>query len=100
MDSMNASETSPQADVSVRMQRIKRVTRILQWLISAEIIVVLVFVAIYLTSLAGGPVMPGGARLYFAPGVVYSVPFSIPAGVLILGGLRLGLYLAGSPMIF
>ena len=96
MDSMNASETSPQANVSVRMQRIKRVTRILQWLISVEIIVVLVFVAICLIELAVGRVMPGGVRLYFAPDVVYGVPFSIPAVVLILGGLRLGLYLAGS----
>jgi len=93
---MNASETSPQANVSVRMQRIKRVTRILQWLISAETIVVLVWVMICLIELVGGRVMPQGVQLYFAPGVVYSVPFSIPMVVLFLGGLRLALYLAGS----
>ena len=93
---MNANETSPPVNVSVRMQRIKRVTRILQWLISAEIIVVLVFVSICLIELVGGRAMPGGVRLYFAPDVVYSVPFSVPAGVLILGGFRLGLYLVGS----
>jgi Protein of unknown function (DUF2975) len=95
---MNANEISPKADM--RMNRIKKVITIIRFLISSTVILGVVFGLLFLADLLGYPIVGPGVKISFSPLLTYTSPFKIPAIVLVLGFIRVGLFFAGILILF
>jgi hypothetical protein len=87
-----------------------KIVIVVRFLTSATIIFVLFFGLLFLADLAGinilphrangGHILAQGAKISFSPCLTYSSPFKIPAFVLVLAFLRVGLFCAGSLILF
>jgi hypothetical protein len=95
---MNANKISPKANA--RMSRIKKIIRVIRFLISATIIFAIVFGSVFLADLAGVHIIPSGVKISFSPLLTYSSPFKIPVVVLVLAFLRAGLFFVGALVLF
>ena len=94
------SEKQSAAKTNLRMSRIKRVIKVVRFLISSSIILGLVFGSLFLAALAGFSLVPQGVKVSFSPLLTYSSPFKIPAFVLCLGFVRVALFLVGALILF
>ncbi len=95
---MTANEIPPKADL--RLNRIKRIVRVIRFLTSATIILDIVFGSVFLADLAGAGFLPPGIKVSFSPCLTYSAPFQIPMVALVLALLRAGLFFAGALILF
>ena len=95
---MNAIEVSPRGNL--RLNRIRRIVKLIRFLTSATIILMIVLGSVFLLGLAGVLSIPAGVKVSFTPAVSYSSPYQIPAFVLVLALLRSGLFFAGALMVF
>jgi hypothetical protein len=95
---MNANEVSPK--VNTRMIRIKKVIKVVRFLISASVILLIVFGSAFLADLAGFPIYSAGVKISFSPLFTYTSPFKIPALVLVLAFFRAGLFFTGALVLF
>jgi hypothetical protein len=95
---MNANETAPK--VNLRMNRIKKVIKLVRFLVSSAVIIFLLCGLGFLADLAGYSIIPAGVKISFSPLLTYTSPFSIPSMVLIVAFLRCGLFLVGILVLF
>jgi hypothetical protein len=95
---MNAKEITPKANA--RMNRIKKVIKLVRFLVSSAVILLVVFGLAFFADLAGFSIFQTGVKVSFSPLLTYTAPFSIPAIVLILALLRGGLFLVGVLVLF
>ncbi|MEI9863260.1 MAG: hypothetical protein WDN00_01600 [Limisphaerales bacterium] len=95
---MNANEISPKGNA--RMNRIKRVIKIIKFLLGSAVILGFVFGLFFLADLLGYPAFGSGVKMSFSPLLTYTSPFNIPAIVLVLGFVRAGLFFAGALVLF
>ena len=92
---MNSNEKN-----TVRLNRIKKVIKVVRYLVSASIILLFVFGSLFLADLAGFGAINEGVKIFFSPLLTYQAPFKIPAIVLVLAFLRCGLWLVGALILF
>jgi Protein of unknown function (DUF2975) len=85
---------------SLRMNRIKKVIRVVRFLMSASLIIMFSLGAVFLADLLGLHLLPAGVGVSFSPASVFSTPLKIPVVVLILALIRAGLILAGALLLF
>ena len=95
---MNTTEIPPKANI--RLNRIKKIIKVIRFLISATVIIVIVLGAVFVADLAYTHIIPTGVKVSFSPSLTYSAPFKIPAVVLILAFLRAGLFFTGTLILF
>jgi len=95
---MSTNEVPPK--VNARMSRIKRTIKVIRLLISATVILLIVFGSAFFADLAGFPILPAGVEISFSPLLTYTSPFKIPALVLVLAFCRAGLFLTGALVLY
>jgi len=95
---MNANELPPKANI--RLNRIKKLVRVIRFLISSIIILVIFCCLAFLADLAGVPIVPSGVKVSFSTVLSFSSPFKIPAVILVLTILKIGLFFAGTFIFF
>jgi len=71
-----------------RMDRIRTVIRIVRWIVSAGLIVLVVFGGWFVANLIGLVASPVGTQISFSPLLTYSAPFKVPATVLMFAFVR------------